>query len=69
MVRQRRLRLPVLSEVPGHIPHGVTRRHYNLYAYDNEKCEALDRWADIVDAIVKGAMTEDNVIPFRAGAA
>jgi integrase len=59
----------VLPKVLGHVPHGVTRRHYNLYAYDNEKRAALDRWADIVDAIVKGAMTEDNVVSFRAGAA
>lgn len=42
----------VIPKVLGHVPEGVTRRHYNLYGYDGEKREALDRWSDELTRLV-----------------
>jgi len=37
---------------------------YNRYEYMEEKFEALDRWAEVVDRIVRGEAVS-NVVPFK----
>ena len=53
-----------ISRVLGHAQRGVTSRVYNLYQYDAEKREALDRWAgalrDLVAAL-QSPPTSDTV--------
>jgi len=58
----------VIPKVLGHVPDGVTRRHYNLYAYDVEKRAALDRWAAVLDTLIRGEQPRGNVLAFPTGA-
>lgn len=52
----------IVSKVLAHKDGGggaaVTARHYNLYAYANEKREALLKWSQRLDFITSGAPTE-----------
>jgi integrase len=58
-----------IPKVLGHIPTGVTRKHYNLYAYDAEKRTALELWAREVDRMLKDEKSESrNVVSFFARA-
>ena len=41
----------VLAHKDGAGGAAITARHYNLYAYANEKREALDRWADWLEQL------------------
>ena len=59
-----------IAKVLGHIPTGVTRKHYNLSAYDNEKKAALELWAREVDRIRNDddEASTGNVVSFFARA-
>jgi integrase len=57
-----------IPKVLGHIPSGVTRKHYNLYAYDTEKKAALELWAREIDRILKDDGATPNVVSFFARA-
>jgi hypothetical protein len=53
----------VIPKVLGHVPEGVTRKHYNLYTYDSDKRAALDEWARHLGRILVGDMaTANNVL-------
>lgn len=52
-----------IDKVLNHKDGGVTRRHYNFYAYDAEKRTALETWARKLDAILHGR-DATNVLPF-----
>lgn len=41
-----------IPKVLGHVPTGVTRKHYNLHGYDGEKKAALELWAREIDRIL-----------------
>ena len=59
-----------IPKVLGHIATGVTRKHYNLYAYDSEKRAALETWAREVERILKDEQkpSAGTVVPFFARA-
>jgi len=50
------LRIPkeIRDRVLNHVSGDVGSKHYNLHDYADEKREALNRWADVVEAIVAG---------------
>jgi integrase len=41
-----------IAAVLNHTPRGVTRRHYNLHDFSNEKRRALETWAATLNAIL-----------------
>ena len=49
------LRIPreIRDAVQNHKPQGIGDRAYNFHDYADEKREALERWADHVEKIVK----------------
>jgi integrase len=57
------LRIPkeIRDRVLNHAPGDVGSKHYNLHDYADEKRDALNRWATLVNALVTG-MTA-NVVP------
>jgi integrase len=57
------LRIPkeIRDRVLNHDPGDVGSKHYNLHDYADEKRDALNRWATLVNALVTG-MTA-NVVP------
>jgi hypothetical protein len=59
-----------IPKVLGHIATGVTRKHYNLYAYDAEKKAALELWARELDRILadEEKLATGNVLSFFARA-
>jgi integrase len=44
----------IVAAVLGHVPTGVTRRHYDLYDRAAEKRAALQTWANILKGIIGG---------------
>ncbi|MEM9594081.1 MAG: integrase arm-type DNA-binding domain-containing protein [Acidobacteriota bacterium] len=53
-----RLRTPehLIDLILAHVPHTVTRRHYNLYAYEPELREAMQALGDYVEGVVGEVM-------------
>ena len=60
------LRIPkeIRDRVLNHIAGDVGSKHYNLHDYADEKRDALNRWALVVEAIVTGASAA--VVPISA---
>ena len=46
-------------------PRDVTRRRYNFAGMDGMVRQALQRWANHVDALVLGQVAEEKVVPFQ----
>ena len=56
----------IIPKVLNHKEAGVTRRHYNLHAYRNEKRAALASWATHLEAILTPEQAVNGaVVPFR----
>ncbi len=53
----------IIEIILNHSPAGVTRRHYDHYAYDREVEAAMIRWAEHLERILADA--EGDVLPFR----
>jgi integrase len=51
-----------IPKVLGHLPTGVTRTHYNLFAYDGEKQAALELWAREIDRILRDEQPETGIV-------
>jgi hypothetical protein len=62
-----RLRVPehVAERVLGHVQRGI-ERHYNMYQYADEKRQALQDWADHVEAVVGGRSSQVIPLPRKA---
>ena len=60
------LRIPkeIRDRVLNHVAGDVGSKHYNLHDYADEKRDALNRWALVVEAIVTGASAA--VVPISA---
>ena len=61
------LKIPrfTVARVLNHLEAGVTGV-YDRYAYDDEKRDALARWARLlVDGIIAGERQGSRVVPFR----
>lgn len=57
----------VIPKILGHVPEGVTRRHYNLYAYDEEKRAALDEWSrELLRLVTQPPADRDEAAPESA---
>ncbi len=55
----------VVSKVLNHVETGVTRV-YDRHSYDNEKREALETWAGLLDQIIKAKPAELKPVPPKA---
>ena len=56
----------IIPEILNHTEAGVTRRHYNLHAYRNEKRTALEAWARYLEvALATNQTAAGTVVPFR----
>ena len=56
----------IIPKILNHTEAGVTRRHYNLHAYRNEKRTALEAWARYLEAVLATNQTATGtVVPFR----
>lgn len=60
-----RISSDILSRILNHSKQGVTEQHYNQYNYDDEKRDALNRWADRLKQIIDQASTPNNVIKLK----
>jgi intergrase/recombinase len=66
------LRVPkeVRDRVLNHAARDVGSKHYNLHDYADEKRDALNRWAKLVNALVTGtgtAVVDLSDVRTRAG--
>ncbi len=56
----------IIPKILNHTEPGVTRRHYNLHAYRNEKRAALETWARYLEATLgTNQAATGTVVPFR----
>lgn len=53
------------DRVLNHVDASVGGVHYNMHDYEDEKREALDKWARRVETMLKGSAS--NVVPLRRG--
>jgi len=53
------------DRVLNHVDASVGGMHYNMHDYEDEKREALDKWARRLESMLKGSVS--NVVPLRRG--
>jgi len=56
----------VIGRILNHVPQGVTRKHYNHFAYEPQKRAALGAWSVALQAILDGKSSTNVVAMGRA---